>query len=161
MCICCCCCLTILVNMHCFFIYIFFYSASFSFCLPREPLIATLFNFPPFRMFILPYKYVDWCTLFSFFEFLPVLQQTGTSERDLVYRNNKTDIDKAPFLSRAHSALQTCTTPTTHNAQATIASNHVQPAHLTHTHTHTYPVNQYNIPTPEISKVRALVHRKR
>ena len=36
-----------------------------------------------------------------------------------------TDIYKEPFLSRAHSALQICTTSTIHNAQATIASNHV------------------------------------
>ena len=36
-----------------------------------------------------------------------------------------TDIYKAPFLSRAHSALQIYTTSTIHNAQATIASNQV------------------------------------
>ena len=36
-----------------------------------------------------------------------------------------TDSYEAPFLSRAHSALQRYTTSTTHNAQATIASNHV------------------------------------
>ena len=35
------------------------------------------------------------------------------------------DIYKAPFLSRAHSALQIYRTSIIHNAQETIASNHV------------------------------------
>ena len=35
-----------------------------------------------------------------------------------------TDIYKVPFLSRAHSALQTYTS-TIHDVEATIASNHV------------------------------------
>ena len=39
------------------------------------------------------------------------------------------DTYKAPFLSRAHSALQIFTTSTIHNAPATIASNQVLPAH--------------------------------
>ena len=36
-----------------------------------------------------------------------------------------TDSYKAPFLLRAHSVLQIYTTSTIHNAEATMASNHV------------------------------------
>ena len=36
-----------------------------------------------------------------------------------------TDIYTAPFLSRAHSALQIYTTSTMHNTQTPIASNHM------------------------------------
>ena len=43
--------------------------------------------------------------------------------------NNNNNRHKAPFLSRAHNALQLYTTSTIHNAQTTIASNHMYSAH--------------------------------
>ena len=51
-----------------------------------------------------------------------VENDNGNNNND---NNNNNNIYKAPFLSRAHSALQIFLTSTIHNAQATIASNQV------------------------------------
>ena len=51
-----------------------------------------------------------------------VENDNGNNNND---NNNNNNIYKAPFLSRAHSALQMYTTSTKNNAQATAASDHV------------------------------------